>query len=56
MPEELTDEAGEIVWECSYQLWGKPIQEIAHRGDTTEPEVSGTVFRQRNRTALQYFQ
>ena len=30
MPEELTDEAGEIVWECSYQLWGKPIQEIAH--------------------------
>ncbi|WP_222102481.1 RHS repeat-associated core domain-containing protein [Gilliamella apicola] len=25
------DEAGEIVWECSYQLWGKPIQEIAHR-------------------------
>ena len=31
MPEELTDEAGEIVWECSYQLWGKPIQEIAHR-------------------------
>ena len=31
MPEELTDEAGEIVWECSYQLWGKPIQETAHR-------------------------
>ena len=31
MPEELTDEASEIVWECSYQLWGKPIQEIAHR-------------------------
>ena len=30
MPEELTDEAGEIVWECSYQLWGKPVQEIAH--------------------------
>ena len=30
MSEELTDEAGEIVWECSYQLWGKPIQEIAH--------------------------
>ena len=30
MPEELTDEAGEIVWEGSYQLWGKPIQEIAH--------------------------
>ena len=30
MPEELTDEAGEIVWECSYQLWSKPIQEIAH--------------------------
>ena len=30
MPKELTDEAGEIVWECSYQLWGKPIQEIAH--------------------------
>ena len=23
---------------------------------STEPEVSGTVFRQRNRTALQYFQ
>ena len=31
MPEELTDETEEIVWECSYQLWGKPIQEIAHR-------------------------
>jgi len=31
MPEELTDEAGEIVWECSYQLLGKPIQEIAHK-------------------------
>ncbi|NUF09148.1 Rhs-family protein [Snodgrassella sp. ESL0324] len=31
MPEELTDEAGEIVWECSYQLWGKPVQETAHR-------------------------
>ncbi|WP_216355388.1 RHS repeat domain-containing protein [Gilliamella apicola] len=30
LPEELTDEAGEIVWECSYQLWGKPIQETAH--------------------------
>ena len=30
MPEELTDEAGEIVWECSYQQWGKPVQEIAH--------------------------
>ena len=30
LPEELTDEAGEIVWECSYQLWGKPVQEIAH--------------------------
>ncbi|OTQ26682.1 hypothetical protein B6D03_13545 [Gilliamella apicola] len=30
LPEELTDEVGEIVWECSYQLWGKPIQEIAH--------------------------
>ena len=26
IPEELTDEAGEIVWECSYQLWSKPIQ------------------------------
>ena len=31
MPEELTDEASKIVWECSYQLWGKPIQEIVHR-------------------------
>lgn len=31
MPEKLTDEAGEIVWECSYQLCDKPIQEIAHR-------------------------
>ena len=30
MPEELTDEAGEIVWECSYQLWGKPVQEIVY--------------------------
>ncbi|WP_367467522.1 RHS repeat-associated core domain-containing protein [Snodgrassella sp. M0351] len=31
MSEKLRDEAGEIVWECSYQLWSKPIQEIAHR-------------------------
>ena len=30
LQEDLTDEAGEIVWECSYQLWGKPVQEIAH--------------------------
>ena len=29
--EELTDEDGEIFRGCSYQLWGKPIQEIAHR-------------------------
>ncbi|WP_370389918.1 RHS repeat domain-containing protein [Snodgrassella alvi] len=29
-PEELTDEEGHIVWACSYQLWGKPIQEIEH--------------------------
>ena len=28
--EELTDEDGHIVWACSYQLWGKPIQEIEH--------------------------
>ena len=31
MPEELTDEAGEIVWESSYQLWGKPKQETVHK-------------------------
>ncbi|WP_232346536.1 RHS domain-containing protein [Snodgrassella sp. M0118] len=31
MPEELTDEVGETVRECSYQLWNKPIQEIAHQ-------------------------
>ena len=30
MPEVLKDEAGGIVRECSYQLWGKPIQEITH--------------------------
>ena len=29
-PEELTDEDGHIVWACSYQMWGKPIQEIEH--------------------------
>ncbi|WP_370386824.1 RHS repeat-associated core domain-containing protein [Snodgrassella alvi] len=29
-PEELTDEDGHIEWACSYQLWGKPIQEIEH--------------------------
>ncbi|WP_371688410.1 RHS repeat-associated core domain-containing protein [Snodgrassella alvi] len=28
--EGLTDEDGHIVWACSYQLWGKPIQEIEH--------------------------
>ncbi|WP_442902938.1 RHS domain-containing protein [Gilliamella sp. Occ4-3] len=24
-PEELTDENGEILWECSFQLWGKRV-------------------------------
>ncbi|MCO6565738.1 MAG: RHS domain-containing protein, partial [Apibacter sp.] len=24
-PEELTDANGEILWECSFQLWGKRI-------------------------------
>ena len=28
MPEELTDEAGEIVWECSYQLWGNRYRRL----------------------------
>ncbi|KES13635.1 RHS protein, partial [Snodgrassella alvi SCGC AB-598-O11] len=30
MPEGLTDEAGEIVWEYSYQLLGKLIQETEY--------------------------
>ena len=29
-PEELTDANGEILWECSFQLWGKRIHEIEH--------------------------
>jgi RHS repeat-associated protein len=29
-PEELTDENGEILWECSFQLWGKRIHEIEY--------------------------
>jgi RHS repeat-associated protein len=29
-PEELTDENGKILWECSFQLWGKRIHEIEH--------------------------
>ena len=29
-PEELTDANGEILWECSFQLWGKQIHEIEH--------------------------
>ncbi|PIT17312.1 RHS repeat domain-containing protein [Snodgrassella alvi] len=29
-PEELTDENGELLWECSFQLWGKRIHEIEH--------------------------
>ena len=29
-PEELTDENDEILWECSFQLWGKRIHEIEH--------------------------
>ena len=29
-PEELTDADGKILWECSYQLWGKRIHEIEH--------------------------
>ena len=56
MSEKLTDEAGEIVWECSYQLLGKPVQEIAHREIQQNLKYQGTVFGQRNRTALQYFQ
>ena len=30
MPEELTDANGKILWECSFQLWGKRIHEIEH--------------------------
>ncbi|MWP47530.1 hypothetical protein GQ589_08780 [Gilliamella sp. Pas-s27] len=30
-PEKLTDENGGILWECSYQLWGKHIHEIKHQ-------------------------
>ncbi|MCO6565751.1 MAG: RHS domain-containing protein [Apibacter sp.] len=26
----MTDENGEILWECSFQLWGKRIHEIEH--------------------------
>ena len=29
-PEELTDANGKILWECSFQLWGKRIHEIEH--------------------------
>ncbi|WP_202984993.1 RHS repeat domain-containing protein [Gilliamella sp. ESL0250] len=29
-PEELTDANGEILWECSFQLWRKRIHEIEH--------------------------
>ncbi|WP_180298973.1 RHS repeat-associated core domain-containing protein [Snodgrassella alvi] len=29
-PEELTDANGELLWECSFQLWGKRIHEIEH--------------------------
>ncbi|PIT59252.1 hypothetical protein BHC57_09275 [Snodgrassella alvi] len=29
-PKELTDENGKILWECSFQLWGKRIHEIEH--------------------------
>ncbi|WP_239428588.1 RHS repeat domain-containing protein [Snodgrassella communis] len=30
MPKELIDANGEILWECSFQLWGKRIHEIEH--------------------------
>jgi RHS repeat-associated protein len=29
-PEELTTANSDIVWECSFQLWGKRIHEIEH--------------------------
>ena len=29
-PEELTGENGEILWECSFQLWGKRIHKIEY--------------------------
>ena len=29
-PEELTDANGEILWECSFQLWGKRIHKIEY--------------------------
>ena len=48
----MTNEKGKTDWEYSYYLYSKPIQEIAH----TEPEILVTIFRQRNGTALQYFQ
>ncbi|WP_442903528.1 hypothetical protein [Gilliamella sp. Pra-s65] len=27
----MTNENGDILWECSYQLWGKHIHEIEHQ-------------------------
>ena len=56
MPEELTDEAGEIVWGMLILAMEQTNTRDCPYRNTTEPEVSGTVFRQRNRTALQYFQ
>ena len=29
-PEELTDAEGKILWECSFQLWGKRIHKIEY--------------------------
>ena len=55
MPEELTDEAGEIVWECSYQLWGKPIQEIAHREIQQNLRYQRQYSDRETGTGLQYF-
>ncbi|OCG68656.1 MULTISPECIES: RHS domain-containing protein [unclassified Gilliamella] len=36
--EELTDANSELLWECSFQLWGKQIHEIEH--ESTEQNLS----------------
>lgn len=37
LPEQLSTEDGEIVWQCQYSAWGAPLDE-RHSADETQPQ------------------
>ncbi|OCG59211.1 MULTISPECIES: RHS domain-containing protein [unclassified Gilliamella] len=42
-PEELIVASGDIVWECSYQLWGKRIHEIEHESISRTSDIRDNI-------------